>query len=237
MGMWDWVPSVVSAGATLYGAYQSSKSNDKAAAIASDAQDRATDAQIQALNTATRLMTQQQQQASPGLVALQRVLGSADELTPTQIRAIEDARRTSLDSLQGGSLRGSAGATAAVVRDVEGRMTDQFMQSNRNRADQAASNLSGQYFNAGKNVADLTLGTGTAASQGLINTGNINAANTMGQGAIRGQAIGDIGAIIAAQMKDDDIKTRQSSYAPTVSYAPTRKEDIIWNSERKGVVA
>jgi hypothetical protein len=137
---------------------------------------------------------------------MQGVIGRGTALTPAQQQALDDARRTTIDALQGGDLRGSAGATVAAVRDVEGRMRGDFMSQNQNRADTAATALSGQYFNQGKNSADLDLSRGATVSQGLMSNANVNAANTMGQATIKGQAIGDIGAIIADEAK------RRSSY-------------------------
>jgi len=227
---WDFVPTIISAGATLYGAKQASDNNNKAAQQAVAAQQQATAAEQEAIRTAQRNMERQQQMASPGLMALQSVIGRGEQLTPAQILALEDARRTSLDSLQGGSLRGSARATAAVVNDVEGRMRTGFMDSNRSRADQAASNLSGQYFNAGNNISDLNLSAGRSASQGLMNTGDISASNTIGQGRIKGQAIGDVGALIADQLKRSETERRDSSYKPTAY------DDIRWNTPRQGEV-
>lgn len=227
---WDFLPTIVTAGATIYGAKQASDVKEKAASQALSAQQGATAAEQEAIKVAQRNMERQQQMASPGLMALQSIIGRGEQLTPAQMIALEDARRTSLDSLQGGSLRGSARATAAVVNDVEGRMRAGFMDSNRSRADQAASNLSGQYFNAGNNISDLNLKSGLSASQGLMNTGEINAANTIGQGAVKGQAIGDLGAIIADQVKRSSVESRDSSYKPTAY------NDIVWNDVRKGGV-
>jgi hypothetical protein len=163
--------------------------------------------------------------ASPGLLALQGIVNRSEALTPEQTLALDDARRKSLDALQGGSLRGSARATAATVNDVDGRMRTEFMAQNRGRADSAAGALSGQYFNAGNNIADLNMQGGKSVSSGLLNTGDINAANELGQGTIQSRAIGDIGAIIADQLKNSETKKRDSSY-----------ETINWNSERQGAV-
>lgn len=209
---WDWLPAAITAGATLWGASQQAKTTEKAANTAAKAQAGATAAEQKAIDVAQGQMRTQQAAASPGLMAIQDVIGRGEGLTPAQELALSDARRTTLDTLQGGSLRGSARATAATVNDVEGRMRTGFMDTNRQRVDQAASNLSGQYFNAGNNIADLSLATGKSASAGLLNTGDINAANTMGQGIIKGQAIGDIGAVIADQMKQNDREKRDSSY-------------------------
>ena len=213
MSFWDWVPALITTGATIWGAKKAADATQQAANTAATAQTGATAAEQAGIKTATGTQKQLMTQASPGLVGIQRVIGAADTLTPAQLTALEDSRRTTLDALRGGSLRGSARATSATVRDVDGRMTEGFLDANRQRADQAASNLSGQYFNAGNNIANLNLQTGKTASAGLINTGDINAANAIGQGNISGTAIGDIGAVIADQLKQDNAKKRDSSYA------------------------
>lgn len=235
MSFWDFVPTLISAGTTLWGASQASKTkaqaanqeiqaNERSTQQLVDAQNRATDAQLEGIRVATDMQKQQQRAAVPGLIQTQRIIGHGDALTPTQQTAISDARRTTLDALQGGSLRGSARATAATVRDVEGRMTDNFIQSNQNRIDNAASRLTGQYFNAGDNVAELNMSAGDAASKGILGVGQstanntatqgqINSINTQNQGFISGSAIGDIGAVIADQIKRSNDEERDSSYS------------------------
>lgn len=226
MSFWSSVlPAAITAGASLWGASRQSDAQDEAAKIAAGAQGRATAAEVEANKQAVTVMQNQQRMASPGLLALQGIVGRGEKLTPAQELALEDARRTTLDALQGGSLRGSARATAATVNDVDGRMRTGFMDQNRSRADSAAGALSSQYFSSGNNIADLNLSGGKSVSSGLLNTGEINAANTLGQSNIQSRAIGDIGAIIADQMKSADSKKRDSSY-----------EAINWNSERQGVI-
>lgn len=227
MSFWDFAkvlaPTLVSGAATVYGASQTNKGNDKASAQLVQAQREATAAEQKALATATAQMKEQQSAASPGLLAMNEIIGRGESLTPMQLRTLDDARRKTADSLQGGSLRGSARATSATIADVEGRMTDQFMDSNRNRADGAAGTMASQYFGAGNKIASLATDTGRSVSNGLISTGEVNAANTMGQTATNGKAIGDISALIADQFKAKDQERRDSSYAP-VGYDDGRNE-------------
>lgn len=218
MGFWDGLlklaPAIATVGATVYGANLASDAADKAASQTTEASKRATAAQQESLRVAEENMRRQQAAASPGLIRMQQVVGRGDNLTPVQQAALDDARRTTLDALQGGSVRGSARATAEAVRDVDGRMTDQFIQTNRQQSDNAAQNLASQYFGAGNTMANIQTNQGTVASQGLMNAGNIAGANTMGQATIKGNAIGDISAVIADQMKQSANEKRASSYAP-----------------------
>lgn len=218
MAFWDFVkdlaPTVLSVGATLYGANQKSKAADQSSQALIDAQNRATQAQLDAIAQAERIYNSQQQAASPGLLAVQRIISRGDELTPYQQDQINDARLQTLNALQGGSLRGSARATAETVRDVEGRMKNQFMESNRNRADTLAGNLSNQYFSSGNNAANANLKGGDSVSTGLLNTGIVDASNIMGQASTKGDAIGNITAVIADQIKQANQEKRDSSYKP-----------------------
>lgn len=211
-GLFDWLPTAISVGGTLWGASKAADATKEAAKTSAAATQAGTDAQVKALNEARQTMLEQQTAASPGLMAVQNIIGRGEALTPVQQTELDNATRTTLDALQGGSVRGSARATADTVKQVRGDMTDAYIQSNRNRVDQAAQNLSGQYFNAGTNAAKLTSDTGQAISNGLMTTGATNAAAGIGQATIQGKAIGDIGAVIAGQLKDDALKKRESSY-------------------------
>lgn len=228
MSYWNWLPQVASVAATLYGASQSQKSQEKATTAANKSTEAATQASIQAQREATAaelaklelakgVLQTQQKQASPGLVGLQTIIGRGETLTPAQELALSDARRETTNALQGSGLRGSARATAATIQDVEGRMRTGFIDANRNRSDSASSSLASQYFSAGDKTADIYGTQGQRVSQGLVNVGDLNQRNIAQQGqnvtdnilntgTIKGSAIGNIGAVIA-----DEIK-RKSSY-------------------------
>lgn len=216
MSFWNFVkdilPTVVAAGATIYGAQQASDSNNKAAQTLTGAQTAATAAQVQGLNMAKQELDVNRRAASPGLMATQEIIARGARLTPEQELAVADSRDQALNTLKGSSLRGSAKATSAIVADTDNRTRSNFMSQNQQRADSAAQGLAGQYFGAGTNIANNASQTGNAISQGLLDTGTIQASNTIGQGALRGQTIGDVGAIIADSLKGDMTKERDSSY-------------------------
>lgn len=231
MGMWDWVvdmaPTLIETGVKAYGANQKSKAYNAATDTSVAAQQAATEREIAAREQANLILRQQQQAASPGLTALQGVIGRSDQLTSAQIQALDDARRTTLDSLQGGALRGSARATAATIADVDGRIRSQMLSQNQNRADNAAGSLAGQYFSAGNSVANNTIGSGQTASQGLTNIGQLQANNSINQDAINGTAIGDIGAVIADSVKAAQNQKRDSSYKDI--QVLKNGDSITWN--------
>lgn len=213
MSFWESILTVaIPAAATIYGASLASKSNDKAAQQMTQATQAGTDAQLQGLKIAQKNLEVNRKAASPGLLRIQEVIARGAQLTPEQELAVDDSRREALNALKGSSLRGSGRATSAIVSDVDNRTRTAFMDSNRRAADTAAAGLSGQYFGAGTNIANNATATGNAVSTGLVNTGTIQASNTLGQGALRGQAIGDVGAIIADAAKEQFQEERKRQY-------------------------
>lgn len=203
---------MIKTGATLWGSNQTANAQADATNQQIASQNQSTQLQIDAMNQAQSNFETQQTQASPGLIALQNVVGRGSDLTAEQERALGDARRTTVDAISGGSLRGSAGATSAIIADVEGTMRDNYITQNQNRADSAGT-LSNQYFSAGKNIAQNNINTGIVGAQGAISTGNVQATNTVVQDQIRGNAIGDISAVIADQVKKQTTDIRDSSYS------------------------
>jgi hypothetical protein len=93
---------------------------------------------------------------------------------------------------------------------MPGDVRNQFLTQNQGRADAAASGLSGQYFNAGNNLQNSIVNSGKAVSSGLTTAGDITASSMLGQAGVQGKAIGDIGAIIADEIKNK--QKRPSNY-------------------------
>jgi hypothetical protein len=210
---WDFLPTVLQIGASIYGADQASKSKKQAAQIGATAEKASVDAQLKGLEMAKEQLAINRAAASPGLLATQEIINRGSTLTPEQEQAVADSRTQSLNALKGSSLRGSARATSAVVSDTDRRVRQGFMDANLNRSATAATGLAGQYFGAGDSLANAAKIGGDVVSQGLIKTGDIQGANVIGQGAVSGQAIGDVGAIIADAVKENAKKERDSSYA------------------------
>jgi hypothetical protein len=214
MSFWETIFKVaLPAAVTLYGAKQTQDANNKAAQQMTKATQASTNAELEGLRVAQETIKANQRAASPGLSRVQEIIGRGERLTPEQELAVEDSRRQALNTLQGSSLRGSGRATAAIVNDVDTRTRNNFMSQNRSSADSAAGNLAGQYFNSGQSLVSNAGQQGTAVSKGLSDTGTIQASNTMGQGVLRGQAIGDISALIA------DAAKRESQYKEPVKDA------------------
>ncbi len=66
---WDFIPTILQVGATIYGASQKSAADNKAASTLTAANQAGTAAQIAGLNTAAGVTAGNQAAASPGLVA------------------------------------------------------------------------------------------------------------------------------------------------------------------------
>lgn len=199
----DLLPTLVSAGTTLYASNQAKSANKKAAQQENLSTQAAAALSKQYLDNAQQQFGAMRTQAQPGVDRLtQLATTDPNSLTPDQIRALSDARESSLAGLAVSGLRGSGKATSAVINDTQKRMREGYVSNNQTRADTAASNLSGQYFNAGNNEANVNRDLATSGSNALMKQGETTSSATTANGALSGQAIGDIGAIIADQIKN-----------------------------------
>ncbi len=234
-GFWDFLPTALSVAATLYGTKQASDANNKAAQTLSAAQTAGTNAAVAGLNTAKQVTQANQGAASPGLLAEQAIVNRGTTLTPAQEQAVADSRTTAINAMNGTGLRGSARATAATIADVDKRERDNFMQQNQNNANTAAGTLTGDYFNAGNNLATNATNTGAVISQGLTNTGDVNASNQIGQGKMAGQAIGDIGATIANTVKNGIVQRNIAATPAPSSYSKVGYEPVTGRPDSNGI--
>lgn len=219
------IPSLITAGVTLYTADQKENAQNKATNTANQANAAATAAQEAGITAATNNTNTMQAAASPGLIQQEQVMNQANSLTPLQKQGIADAQRTTLDALQGGDLRGSARATVAAVNQVNNLGYEQDIQANQQRADAAGAALTGQYFTSGNNLSNLALQGGKVASAGLVATGQNNANSTLNNAATTGQAIGNIGSVISSQMKQNNTNTANSAFS-----SPDTADGITWNA-------
>ncbi len=233
-GFWDFLPTALQVAATIYGTKQASDANNKATQTLTEAQRAGTAAQVAGLNTAKQITQQNQGAASPGLMAEQAIVNRGSTLTPAQEIAVEDSRTQAINALNGTGLRGSARATSATIADTDRRVRDEFMQQNQNNANTAAGALSGQYFQAGNNLATNATNTGAVISQGLTNTGDVQGSNDIGQGKLAGQAIGDVGATIANTLKNNIVQKNLTTPVPT-SYAKVGYEPVTGRPDSNGI--
>ena len=144
MSFWDWATNLLSSdsfltkavpvAASVYGYTQQANATRDAANTAAQANQAGVAAQLQAINLAKKTQQAQQQQASTGLLHMQGVINNSDQLTPEQKIGVDDAKRQTLNALQGGSLRGSTRATVAAVDDIKKRTEAGYLAQNKNQA-------------------------------------------------------------------------------------------------------
>lgn len=236
---WDFIPAIIGAAATVYGAVEKSSADKTAASEETAAQTAATAAQVQGYNNAAAVTATNQAAASPGLMADQAIIARGTALTPAQEQAVADANTQSISALNGTGLRGSAQAVAATVANTTNRNTATFEQNNQNNVNTAAGQLTGQYFQAGNNLASDASQIGNVTSQGLVNTGNIEGSNTVGQGNLVGNAIGAVGATVANVGKSALVQSNLNSTptATTTATAPGSTTNLNYNALGQPVAA
>lgn len=220
MSLWDIVTSFVSSNtdvlssavqgvAAVAGSAIAANANAEAAEIAAQAAQRQTDAINAANAQAQQRFDTIQSQTAPGVSHLRTTaLTAPEQLTPEQRFQLDQTRQEALNSLNASGLRGSGRATTAVLRNVESGFRNTAIGQNRNRQDTAANVLAGQNFNAATAGANAVIGQGrdVAAIEGDIGQtrANLETANAR----LTGQALADVGSIIA-----DANKRRESRFA------------------------
>lgn len=220
----SWFDTLFKVAVPLVSTIFTNSGNDKATSQANQATQQQMLAQQQANQLAQQKLGLAKQEyqgmqaaAAPGVERMRTLaLSDPNTLTPTQMTALEEAQRQTLNGLANSGLRGSGRAVTASIRDVQGGLRNQFVDSNRVRADNAASALSGQFFNSGTNAAgvnsmqaNVDQNTGANNANYLGQIGTNTAANTTANTSTIGKAIGDIGAIINEELKN---KYKESSY-------------------------
>lgn len=178
----------------------------------SDAADEAAQAQLQAAKIQARMIQQGQKRAAktlhkirkaaaPSIPYLQNAVTESGQLTPAQQQQLEDLRRNVSNTIHSSPFAGSGRTAAALFRRAESDFTNEALDRNKARADTAAGRLWGGYTGAAGQIASgqQTAGAqmGAALGQGTANAGMIQAQGTLANGKLFGQAIGDIGSMIA----------------------------------------
>ena len=201
MSFWDAIPSIVSGVGTVAGAIIGANANANAADQAVKGAQLGTKAYQKGAEEARGVLEGVRGETAIGPSYLRRVIASPKTLTPEQQLALERMRRSTLNALHAGGLRGSGRATTAAIRDVEGDFTAKALGQNQARADNAASQFAQPYFTAGSRIADTHTAAGRVAGENLYNAGLINAGSTLATGNLIGSSIGDLAGVLAAQSK------------------------------------
>lgn len=197
MSWFDFVPSLLNVGANIYGAVTKNNANDQASQVSTDAERRATQQELDGINAAkgnyaSSITNDQalQTQSAPGVAQQQLAISQQNTLTPAQQLALTNARRDTINNLNTSGLAGSGRAAVAATNQVSNTMQTGFMDTNRARADTAASGLSNQYFTSGRDINTQNSNIGNANIQG----GKVAGAGTLGIGQIQsGNIIGNAG--------------------------------------------
>jgi hypothetical protein len=140
---------------------------------------------------------------------LRRVVAGANTLQPWQRAALEDARRDSMRSVLRSGLRGSGRAVTAALSKVDADLRNRFLESNQQRSDRAASELAQPHFNARSRLAATYADTGEALGEGIYEAGINKAQAGLANANLIGRTIGDVGSVIAGELKP-----RPSRYTP-----------------------
>jgi hypothetical protein len=217
----DWVGAAIGGAASVAGAVISSNANQAAAEKAAAGAQAQADAIKQGNALAQQRFEKVQGDTAGALQYQQETIAGANGLTPQQQAALEDTRRQTNNALAVSGLRGSGRAAVAAVRRTEADFTNNALDQNRRRADQAASSLSGQYFQAGNQAANTDVRSGMAQGQANFQTGMIGAEQGIADATQRGRAIGDIASIINDTAKEG----RRSNYGATRSARPSESVD------------
>ena len=207
----DAVSALVETGVNFFGEREAQKANDRAADLVSQASFRNAQAITDATAAANKRFDEQQELSRVGTDVLRTIAASdPSQLTPAQIRALEDSQRDAQATIAATGLRGAGRATVAALQETDARFREGAQQDNINRQLEAATRLSGQDFSAGTNAAQVSFrgipAAAEAASKAAEPLANADIANTR----LRGGGLADISSLIADETKT---RGRQSRYS------------------------
>lgn len=143
---------------------------------------------------------------------LRRVITGSTALTPTQQAERDELRRSTLNTLSAGGLRGSGRAVTAAIRDTESDFTNRALDTNQRRADQAANAFASPYFNAAGDAARSHIGEGAFAGQNIYDAGMGQAQAGLATGQLYASTLGGIAA---------DLRPRESAYSEGGTVKPS----------------
>jgi hypothetical protein len=214
------IPAVASLGGAAIGAF----ANSGASKSYTKALKQANKLRAKALNQAQTIYEDQREQAEPAVQYLRDVVANpVGGLYPDQVAAQMEARRQALNDISRSGLRGSGRAVTAGLKSVDSDFVNDALAQNRQNRMGAAGALSGQSFQAGSNAARAMISGGDAAADTAENIGATQANTGTANAQLFGNALGDIGSLIASEVKGrpssyegEDIPGRSSSSPYTV---------------------
>lgn len=196
------VPSTISAGANIFSAILSIQANKDATQRFLQAQELREQAIREGNQEALALLDGIIEQTAPAIQGLREVAArDPHALTPGQEIDLADARRTTANRLATTGARGSGRSEVAAIRDVEGRLKGDFVDTNLARQERSLNQLAGQGFAAQRGQASIAAGQGPQIADITRESGLARAGEELAQGRLRGQAIADIGSVAAEAAK------------------------------------
>src|SRR5574341_346388 len=163
MGFFDSIGSIIGAVGTIGGAVIGAQANKKAAKKAAKASAASTAAYREEAKKARDIYGNIQAETAAGPSYLRRIISGSTSLTPAQLAERDELRRSTLNALSAGGLRGSGRAVTAAIRNTESDFTNKAVASNQARADTAADRFAAPYFNAAGDAARTHIGEGAFA--------------------------------------------------------------------------
>jgi len=207
----SWLGAALQAVTAIGGSLISSSANKKAANVAAQATNTRTDAIREGNRVSQQQFEDIKKTAKPGVDYLRSVVTSDPRLLMTgQQERLNDARRQTIGSLSASGLRGAGRTTTAAVRDVERRFGADAYESNRNRLDRSAGQLSQPYFSASTTQANQSAQTGRDVANSENGLGAIKAESATATGENAASTLGALSSIIADEQK---AKGRDSKYS------------------------
>lgn len=201
-GGYSLIPSLIETGTSLVGTALGLRANKNATERYMEAQRLRDQAIREGNQEALRILEEIMAETQPAVAGLRRIAAEDPRtLRPAQQTALADARRITANRLATTGLRGSGRAEVAAVRDVEGRLKGDMIESNLARQERSLSQLASPYFQAQTGRANIAAGQGPQIAGLYGETGEAGQRQELAKGHLYGQAIKDIGSVIAEAQK------------------------------------
>jgi hypothetical protein len=202
MSLWE---AIIPAAATIGGAALGVIGNKSASKSQAKALKEANAIEREKLAEGTKQYGEIKEMAAPGISYLRNLIQvPTGGLYADQVAAQEENRRQGLNDLSHSGLRGSGRAVTASLKRIDSDFVNGALAQNRGARQQAATTLTGPFFNAGSNIASATINGGRSEADNVADMGATKGNETLANTQLIGKAIGDIGSLAASEMKGRD---------------------------------
>jgi len=191
------------------GALYAMDANRKAQETALKATRANTQAVLTGQTQAQRRLDSLRAEGAPGVQHLQRIVaGEPDTLTPGQRYELADFTQGANRTATAGPFASSGRAVHAIVGKSRADLINRFMESNRNRRDQAAGQLAGRGASAALGSADLAMRGGEAVGAGALQAGEIGAGADVANATLAASGLGTLAGIISEDQNNKRTERR-----------------------------